>query len=110
MASSAWAVIPTVVYCGCVTNVVSEGLWVVTGPRACLLANVVSSGPGIVVVVWAAAHVKAVGTVVSGAIVEWIFSVKSSASSSSPSSSSRCCGVAPKLCLAARVVPDGGWV
>lgn len=63
-------VILTVEYCGFLTNVVSEDLGGVTGPRGCLLVSVDSTSPGIVIVVWAAAHVKAVGTVVSGAIVK----------------------------------------
>lgn len=70
----------------------------------------VSTSPAIVVVVWTSAHVKAVGTVVSGATVEEIVCVKSSASSSSVSLFGRCCGVAPMLGPAARAVPRGGWV
>lgn len=84
------------------TNMVSEDVGGV-------MVNVVSTSPGIVVVVRAAAHVKAVGTV-SGAIVEEIFSVKSLASSLSVTSSGRCCGIAPMLGPAARAVPHGGWV
>lgn len=96
--------------CGFLTNMVSEDIGGVTGPRGCLLVSEVSTSPGIVVVVWAAAHVKAVGTVVSGAIVEEIFPMKSSASSLSVCSSGRCCAVAPMLGLAARAVACGGWV
>lgn len=76
MASLAWSVTPAVEFCGPFTNVISEEVGWVTG--GCLLVGVVSTSPGVVVVVWAAAHVKAVGTVVSGAIVEGISSVKSS--------------------------------
>lgn len=49
---------------------------VVAGLGVCL-GSVVSTSPGIVVMVWASAHVKAVGTVVSGAVVEEIFSASS---------------------------------
>lgn len=110
MASPAWRVILTIESCGFLTNVVSEDVGGVAGPRGCLLVSVVSTSPGIVVVVLAAAHVKAVGTVVSGAIVEEIFSVKSSASSLSVCSSGRCCAVAPMLGPTAREVSRGGWV
>lgn len=74
------------------------------------MGSVVSTNPGFVVVVRAAAHVKAVGTVVSGAIVEVISPVKSSATSLSLFSSGRCGVVASMLGPAARVVPCGGRV
>lgn len=110
VASPAWSIILTVESCGFLTNVVSEDTGGVTGLRGCLLVSVVSTSPGFVVVVWAAAHVTAVGTVVSGAIVEEIFLVKSSATSLSVFPSGRCCTVAPMLGPAACVVPCGGWV
>lgn len=81
----------------------------VTGLRACP-GSVVSTSPGIVVVVWVSAHVKAVGTVVSGAIVEEIFSVNSPALFLSVRSSERCCVVAPMLGPAACAVLCGGLV
>lgn len=99
----------TVESCGVVTNVVCGDMGGVTGPRGCLV-SVVSTSPGFVVVVCATAHVKAVGTVVSGAIVEGIFSENSSASSLSVCSSGRCCAVVPMLGLAACVEPCGEWV
>lgn len=101
VASPAWRVTLTDESCGVMSDVVSEDL------GGGLLVSAVSTSPGIVVVVWVAAHVKAVGTVVSGAIVDGIFSVKSSPS---VCSSGRCCVVAPMLGPAAGVVPHGGWV
>lgn len=55
-----------------------------------MLVSVVSTSVGLVVVVWPTSHVKAVGTVVSGAIVGSIFSVKPSALCLSTSSSAKC--------------------
>lgn len=101
---------PTVESCGFLTNVVSKDEAGVTCTRERLPFSVVSTSPGFVVVVWTAAHVKAVGTVVSGAIVEEIFSVKSLAVSSSVCSSGRSCAVTPMLGPAAGAVLDGGWV
>ena len=111
VASPAWRVNPTVDSCGFLTNVVSEVVGGVTGLRECLrVVSVVSTSPGFVVEVWVAAHVKAVGTVVSGAIVDEIFPVKSSATSLSVRCSGRCRAVAPMLGPAASVMPCGGWV
>lgn len=104
MASPAWRV--TNESCGSLENNGSEDAEGGTGPRVCVVVIVVSTSCGTVVVVWAAVHVMAVGTVVSGAVVEEIVS----ASSLSASSSGRCCGVAPMLGPAARAVPHGGWV
>lgn len=88
----------TLVSCGFLTDVVgSKGL------KGRLVLCVVSARLGLVEVVWAAAHVRAVGTVVSGATV--VFVVKPPSSSSS----GRCCSAAPMLCTAASVIPGGGW-
>lgn len=110
VASPARRVTPTVESSGFLTNVVSEDVAGVICLRECVLVSVVSTMPGVVVVVWTSAHVNTVGTVVSGAIVKYIFSVKSSASSLSVCSSGRCCVVAPMLGPAAGGVPLGGWV
>lgn len=106
MASSALKL--TVESCGSVTNVVCVDMGV-TGPKGCLV-SVVSTSPGFGVVVSATSHVKAVGTVVSGAVVEEIISEKSSASSLSVCSSGRGCEVAPMVGLAACVEPCVEWV
>lgn len=79
------------------------------GPEGCLL-SVISTNAGFTVVVLAGAHVKAVGTVVSGAIVNEIFSDISSAPILSVCSVGRCCVVALVLGLAACTVPNGEWV
>lgn len=101
MGSPVWKVMLLVESCGFVTNVVSNNVGGVTEPR--------SSSTGAVVVLWTA-FVKAVGTVVSGAIVEVIFPVKSSALSLSVCSSGRCCSLAPMLGPAACAVPRSGWL
>lgn len=103
-------VILTVEALAFLSNVVFGEAVGVTGLRGSLLGSVVSTNPGFVVVVRAAAHVTAVGTVVSGAIVEAISPAKSSATSLSVFPSERCCVVAPVLGPAARVVPCGGRV
>lgn len=108
-ASTARRVKLTVESCGFLTNAVSEDVGGVTGLGVCLLVRVVATSPGFVVEGWAAAHVRAVGTVVSGAIVEEVFPASSSATSSSVCSSGRCCAVAPMLGPAACVMPCGGW-
>lgn len=55
-----------------------------------MLVSVVSTSVGTGVMVWPTSHVKAVGAVVSGAIVGSILSVKPSALRLSTSSSARC--------------------
>ncbi|TNN58408.1 hypothetical protein EYF80_031359 [Liparis tanakae] len=94
------SVTPKVESCGFLTNVPAdvEG---VAGTRGCLLVTVLSPSPGAVVVVWAAAHVEAAGTVVSAANLEYIVPAKPSASPPVCSSGSGC--------AVAGAVPTGGW-
>lgn len=94
---------------GSETNVVCVDMGGVTGPNACLV-SVVSTSPGFVVVAWGTVHVRAVGTVVSGAVVEEIISENSLASSLSVCCSGRCCEVAPMVGPSACVESCIEWV
>lgn len=104
MASSALRLMLTVDSFGVVTNMIPGDVGGLTETNGCLV-SVVSTSPGFIVVVWTGAHIKTVGTIVSGGVAE----VAVNTSFFSVCSFGRWYAEAPVLGPAACTVPWARW-